>query len=73
MRNGKPQHGGNTGGATIANEARLQLGTDEANGSITGCVADNGTLAFNPSDDIVFDRVLPGAGSCGRWVPARWP
>ncbi len=51
-----------TGGTTISS-GTLQLGGGGATGSITGDVIDNGTLAFNRSDDVTFEGVISGTGS----------
>ncbi|HEY4201336.1 MAG TPA: autotransporter-associated beta strand repeat-containing protein [Devosiaceae bacterium] len=55
--------GANTyaGGTTIS-AGTLQLGNGGTTGSIVGNVADNGTLAFNRSDDLSFDGVISGSG-----------
>ncbi len=50
------------GGTTIS-AGTLQLGNGGTSGSISGNVADNGTLAFNRSDAVVFDGKVKGAGS----------
>jgi len=51
-----------TGGTNIAAGATLQLGIPTANGSITGNVTDNGTLAFNNGSDQTFGGVIGGSG-----------
>nr|WP_188130358.1 autotransporter-associated beta strand repeat-containing protein [Mesorhizobium albiziae] len=51
------------GGTTIAPGATLQLGDGGATGTITGNIVDNGTLAFNRSDNLTFDQVVSGSGS----------
>lgn len=48
-------------GTTIS-AGTLQLGDGGASGSIAGDVADNGTLAFDRSDAIVFDGKISGNG-----------
>ncbi|HEX2888801.1 autotransporter-associated beta strand repeat-containing protein, partial [Vineibacter terrae] len=55
--------GGNTytGGTTIT-AGTLQLGDGGTAGSIVGDVTNNGTLAFNRSDDVVFGGVISGNG-----------
>ncbi|HEY4202131.1 MAG TPA: autotransporter outer membrane beta-barrel domain-containing protein [Devosiaceae bacterium] len=50
-----------TGGTTIT-DGTLQLGDGTTTGSIMGNVADNGTLAFNRSDAVVFGGVVSGTG-----------
>ncbi|MCB5175667.1 autotransporter domain-containing protein [Microvirga lenta] len=50
-----------TGGTTIS-AGTLQVGDGGLSGSIAGNVVNNGTLAFNRSDDIVFSGVVSGAG-----------
>ncbi|MEJ1968777.1 MAG: autotransporter-associated beta strand repeat-containing protein [Rhizomicrobium sp.] len=51
-----------TGGTTIAS-GTLQLGTGGTAGSIVGDVADNGTLAFDRSDAVLFDGAISGSGA----------
>ncbi|WP_456015062.1 autotransporter-associated beta strand repeat-containing protein [Methylorubrum populi] len=50
-----------SGGTTIA-AGTLQLGQGGTAGSISGNVANNGTLAFNRSDAIRFDGAISGTG-----------
>ena len=50
-----------TGGTAIG-AGTLQLGAGGASGSILGDVADNGTLAFNRSDTVIFPGLISGAG-----------
>ncbi|HEY9130406.1 MAG TPA: autotransporter-associated beta strand repeat-containing protein [Dyella sp.] len=50
-----------TGNTTIT-DGTLQLGEGGTTGSILGDVADNGTLAFNRSDDHAFDGQISGTG-----------
>jgi fibronectin-binding autotransporter adhesin len=54
---------GNTylGGTTIA-AGTLQLGSGGTSGSIAGNVIDNGTLAFNRSDTVIFTGQISGVG-----------
>lgn len=54
-----------TGGTTIE-AGTLQLGNGGATGSIIGNVADNGTLAFNRSDSVVFSGVISGTGALSQ-------
>ena len=51
-----------TGGTTIA-AGTLQIGNGGSTGSITGDVVDNGTLAFNRSDELVFGGAISGSGA----------
>ncbi|HZF83825.1 MAG TPA: autotransporter domain-containing protein, partial [Burkholderiaceae bacterium] len=51
-----------TGGTTIA-AGTLQLGDGGTSGSITGDVANNGTLAFNRSDASTFAGAIGGSGA----------
>ena len=55
--------GANTysGGTTIA-AGTLQLGNGGTSGSIVGNVLDNGTLAFNRSDTVLFPGLISGSG-----------
>ncbi|UXN58384.1 autotransporter-associated beta strand repeat-containing protein [Phyllobacterium zundukense] len=50
------------GGTTITG-GTLQLGDGGTSGSIQGNVANDGTLAFNRSDNVSFAGVISGAGS----------
>ncbi|HEY4146948.1 autotransporter-associated beta strand repeat-containing protein [Pinirhizobacter sp.] len=50
-----------TGGTTIT-DGTLQLGEGGTTGSILGDVINNGTLAFNHSDDHAFDGQVSGVG-----------
>jgi len=54
---------GYTGATGIAAGSTLQLGNGGATGSITGNIANNGTLVFNRSNNTVFAGVFSGAGS----------
>ena len=51
-----------TGGTTIS-AGTLQIGNGGTTGSIVGGVADNGTLAFDRSDNMNFGGVISGTGS----------
>ncbi|MCL7999473.1 autotransporter outer membrane beta-barrel domain-containing protein [Brucella sp. 21LCYQ03] len=51
-----------TGGTTIR-QGTLQIGNGGTTGSIKGDVANNGTLAFDRSDDTSFAGVISGHGS----------
>ncbi len=53
---------GYTGGTTI-NSGVLQIGAGGTTGSILGGVIDNGTLAFNRSDNVTFAGGISGTGS----------
>ncbi|MFB9263711.1 autotransporter-associated beta strand repeat-containing protein [Bradyrhizobium erythrophlei] len=57
-----------TGGTTIA-AGTLQLGNGGMSGWITGNVTDNGALAFNRSDAMVFDGTITGAGKLYQLGP----
>ena len=50
-----------TGGTTVSG-GTLQLGDGGTSGSIIGGVINNGTLAFNRSDDINFANAITGTG-----------
>ncbi|QQE12600.1 autotransporter-associated beta strand repeat-containing protein [Planctomycetota bacterium] len=50
-----------TGGTTIS-AGTLQIGDGGTTGSIQGDVLNNGTLAFNRSDDITYAGVISGTG-----------
>ena len=51
-----------TGGTTIA-AGTLRLGNGGTTGSVTGDVANNGTLVFDRSNALVFDGVISGTGA----------
>lgn len=51
-----------SGGTTI-NAGTLQLGNGGTSGSIAGDVANNGTLSFNRSDQLIFSKAISGTGS----------
>ena len=53
------------GGTTISS-GTLQLGNGGTSGSIAGDVANHGTLAFNRSDNVVFDGKISGAGNINQ-------
>ena len=57
-----------TGGTTI-NAGTLQLGNGDTTGSVLGNIADNGTLAFNRSDDIVYSNIISGTGGLNQMGP----
>ncbi len=50
------------GGTTIS-AGTLQLGDGGTSGSIAGNVTDNGTLAFDRADTVVFDGAISGSGN----------
>ncbi|MCA0301565.1 MAG: autotransporter domain-containing protein [Proteobacteria bacterium] len=50
-----------TGGTTIT-AGTLQLGNGGSSGWVEGDIANNGTLVFNRSDAVAFDRVIRGTG-----------
>ncbi|WP_245409162.1 autotransporter outer membrane beta-barrel domain-containing protein [Shinella sp. WSJ-2] len=50
-----------TGGTTIT-AGTLQLGDGNTTGSILGDVANNGILAFNRSDNVIFSGLISGNG-----------
>jgi fibronectin-binding autotransporter adhesin len=49
-------------GGTTINLGTLQLGNGGTTGSIVGNIVDNGTLAFNRSDDFSFANTVSGTG-----------
>jgi autotransporter-associated beta strand protein len=57
-------NGNNTysGGTTIMG-GTLQLGNGGASGSVLGDVIDNGTLAFDRTDSLIFNGAISGIGS----------
>jgi fibronectin-binding autotransporter adhesin len=54
-----------TGGTTIA-AGVLQLGDGGATGGVVGDVVNNGTLAFNRSDPIIFAGLISGTGGVSQ-------
>ncbi|MBB2974189.1 autotransporter outer membrane beta-barrel domain-containing protein [Mesorhizobium sp. RMAD-H1] len=50
-----------TGGTEI-DEGTLQLGEGGTSGSVEGAITNDGTLAFNRSDDVVFKNAVTGTG-----------
>ena len=61
---------GYTGGTTIS-AGTFQLGNGGATGSIIGNVVDNGTLAFDRSNALIFSGLISGTGRCRRSGPGR--
>ncbi|HEY4942180.1 MAG TPA: autotransporter-associated beta strand repeat-containing protein [Rhizomicrobium sp.] len=56
--------GANTyGGGTVITAGTLRIGNGGTSGSLTGAVADNGTLAFNRSDTVAFSGTISGSGA----------
>ncbi|MGN7726536.1 autotransporter-associated beta strand repeat-containing protein [Luteimonas sp. 22616] len=56
--------GANTySGGTRISSGTLQLGDGGTGGSILGDIANDGTLAFNRSDDVAFDGIISGTGA----------
>jgi len=53
-------------GGTVIDDGTLQIGNGATSGSITGDVANNGTLAFNRSDSIVFAGAVSGGGAVSQ-------
>jgi outer membrane autotransporter protein len=49
-------------GGTIISSGTVTLGDGSTTGSIVGDVIDNGTIAFNRSDDVTFDGAISGSG-----------
>ena len=56
-------NGGTGGGTTIASGATLQVGNGGTTGSVTGNIADNGSLVFNRSDALTYAALISGTGS----------
>lgn len=54
-----------TGGTTIS-AGTLQLGNGGTSGSIVGDVTNNGTLAFDRSDTVVYDGRISGSGAVNQ-------
>lgn len=53
-------------GSTTIQSGTLQLGAGAASGSVTGDIADNGTLAFDRSDTYVFGHQITGSGNVAQ-------
>ncbi len=53
-------------GGTIIQAGTLQLGNGGTTGSILNNVIDNGTLAFDRSDDVIFPGAISGTGSVAQ-------
>ena len=49
-------------GGTLIDAGTLQIGDGGTTGSILGDVGNNGTLAFNRSDDVTFAGLISGSG-----------
>jgi len=58
-------------GDTAIRAGRLEIGGGGASGAITGDVVNDGVLAFNRSDDIVFAGLISGGGSLEQMGPGR--
>ncbi len=54
------------GGTTLASGGTLQIGNGGTSGSITGNVADGGTLAFDRSDTVNFGGAISGTGGVSQ-------
>jgi fibronectin-binding autotransporter adhesin len=50
-------------GRTTISAGTLQLGDGIADGSVSGAITDNGTLAFDPVDSVTIGGVISGAGN----------
>ncbi|GFZ94529.1 hypothetical protein GCM10011408_13080 [Dyella caseinilytica] len=57
-----------TGGTAIS-AGTLQLGSGGTTGSIVGDVTNNGTLAFNRSDTVVYSNIISGTGGLTQLGP----
>ncbi len=56
-------------GGTAVNAGTLQIGNGGTSGSIAGNVTDNGTLAFNRSNALIFGGVISGSGAVQQLGP----
>jgi autotransporter-associated beta strand protein len=56
-----------TGGTTVASGATLQIGSGTTGGSIVGNVVNNGTLAFDRSNSLVFSGTISGSGGINQF------
>nr|WP_181154915.1 autotransporter-associated beta strand repeat-containing protein [Burkholderia multivorans] len=61
----------NWSGGTTISHGSLQLGNGGTTGSLTGDVADSGTLAFNRSDKLTYDGAVSGTGRLRNWAAGR--
>ncbi|QDC39312.1 autotransporter outer membrane beta-barrel domain-containing protein [Sphingobium fuliginis ATCC 27551] len=53
-------------GGTIIGAGTLQIGAGGTTGSISGDVLNNGTLAFNRSDEVTFGSLISGSGGADQ-------
>ena len=56
-------------GSTIISDGTLQLGNGGTTGSILGDVTDDGTLAFNRSNTVIFPGMISGSGGVTQIGP----
>jgi fibronectin-binding autotransporter adhesin len=56
-------------GGTIISGGTLQVGNGGTTGAITGNVTNNGTLAFNRSDNTAYDGIVSGSGGVTQMGP----
>ncbi|MGO4843612.1 autotransporter-associated beta strand repeat-containing protein, partial [Rhizobiaceae sp. 2RAB30] len=54
------------GGGTTISAGTLQIGNGGTTGSIVGNVVNDGTLAFDRSDDLTFGGAISGSGSLAQ-------
>ncbi len=54
------------GGASIASGASLQIGNNDANGALSGNIADNGSLTFARNDPQTYSSLISGSGSVAQ-------
>lgn len=64
--NGALTHTGTGGGTTITTDGILQLGNNDASGSVTGNIANNGLLRFSRTDSFTFGGTIDGDGSINQ-------
>jgi len=58
-------------GDTAIRAGRLEIGSGATSGAITGDVVNDGVIAFNRSDDVVFAGLISGGGSLDQMGSGR--
>ncbi|MEW4467667.1 autotransporter-associated beta strand repeat-containing protein [Parasphingorhabdus sp. JC815] len=56
-------NGNSYAGGTTVNAGTLSIGNGGASGSLIGDIVNDGSVAFNRSDDIIFSGIVSGSGS----------
>ena len=58
--------GANTQGGTTIGQGTLQIGNGSTTGSLAGAITNNGTLAYNRSDNLEQATVISGSGALSK-------